>query len=105
VLGSQCPDKGRCLPTLDSKSRGVRKIKIGSPDMALQTRKTLKTPRLYKKDAQGSQKIQCQGPGKKNRLMPERQHVTSESTAPLSRRSGFGGVSDSGFSSCAAPTY
>ena len=32
-------------------------------------------------------------------------HVTSEYTALLSRKSGFGGVSDSGFSLCAAPTY
>src|SRR5882724_11967014 len=31
--------------------------------------------------------------------------VTSECTALLGRRSVFGGVSDSGFSSCAAPTY
>src|SRR5882724_1529671 len=31
--------------------------------------------------------------------------VTSECTALLSRRLGFGGFSDSGFSSCAAPTY
>src|SRR5882724_6223859 len=30
--------------------------------------------------------------------------VTSECTALLGRRSGFGGVSDSGFSSCAEPT-
>ena len=33
-----------------------------------------------------------------------RTHVTSECTALLSRRLGFGGVSDSGFSSCAVPT-
>ena len=32
-------------------------------------------------------------------------HVTSECTALLSRRSGYGGVLDSGFCSCAAPTY
>ena len=31
--------------------------------------------------------------------------VTSECTALLSWRSDFGGVSDSGFSSCTAPTY
>jgi len=32
-------------------------------------------------------------------------HVTSEYTALLSWKSGFRGVSDSGFSLCAAPTY
>jgi len=31
--------------------------------------------------------------------------VTSECTALLGQRSGFGGVLDSGFSSCATPTY
>src|SRR5882724_1013807 len=32
-------------------------------------------------------------------------NVTSECTVLLGQRSGFGGVSDSGFSSCAVPTY
>ena len=32
-------------------------------------------------------------------------HVRSECTALLSQRLGYRGVSDSGFSSCAAPTY
>jgi len=31
--------------------------------------------------------------------------VMSECTALLGQRSGFGGVLDSGFSSCAVPTY
>ena len=31
--------------------------------------------------------------------------VTSECTALLGQKSGFGGVLDSGFSSCAGPTY
>ena len=56
VLGSQHPDKGGHLHSLDSKSRGVSKIKVGSPDMENQTRKTLKTPRLYKKDAKAAEK-------------------------------------------------
>ena len=33
------------------------------------------------------------------------QIVTSECTALLGRKSGIGGVSDSGFSLCTAPTY
>jgi len=37
--------------------------------------------------------------------LEEQVSVMSECTALLSQKSGFRGVSDSGFSSCAAPTY
>jgi len=58
VLGSQCPDKGRHLPTLDSKSRGVSKIKMGSPDMENQTSKMLKLPDCIKRMLKAAKKIQ-----------------------------------------------
>jgi len=38
-------------------------------------------------------------------VLLRRKHVMSECTALLGWRSGFGWVSDSGFSSCATPTY
>jgi len=50
--------QGDTYSTLDSKSGGISKAKVGSPDMENQTGKALKTHRLYKEDAKGSQKIQ-----------------------------------------------
>src|SRR5882724_1416456 len=40
-----------------------------------------------------------------SQLETNRHGVMSECTALLSQKSGVGGVSDSGFSSCAVPTY
>jgi len=61
--------------------RGVSKIKMGTPNMENQTRKHSKLPDCIKRMLKAARKIQCQGPGKKNRLMPKRNMING--TTPM----------------------